>query len=58
VVAGIGLALGPGLEPVSLGLGVLGLLAVLRGARNEDRLWQGMLAAAVLWTVAWALGSA
>jgi hypothetical protein len=38
-------------------LGVLGLLAILRGATDADRLWQGVLAAAVFWTVAWALGS-
>jgi 1,4-dihydroxy-2-naphthoate octaprenyltransferase len=55
--AGILLLLGDGLEPASILLGVLGLLAVLRGARDADRLWQGLLAAAVLWTVAWALGS-
>jgi hypothetical protein len=33
------------------------MLAILRGVRDADRLWQGLLAAAVLWTVAWALGS-
>jgi 4-hydroxybenzoate polyprenyltransferase len=55
--AGLLLLLGDGLEPASILLGVLGLIAVLRGARDADRLWEGLLAAAVLWTVAWALGS-
>lgn len=57
LTAGIGLLAGGGLTPVSVVLGVLGLLAILRGARDADRLWQGILAAAVFWTVAWALGS-
>jgi 4-hydroxybenzoate polyprenyltransferase len=55
--AGIGLVGAGGLGPVSVVLGVLGLLAILRGANDADRLWQGVLAAAVFWTVAWALGS-
>jgi 4-hydroxybenzoate polyprenyltransferase len=57
VAAWIGLVVGDGLGPVSVVLGVLGLLAILRGATDADRLWQGVLAAAVFWTVAWALGS-
>jgi 4-hydroxybenzoate polyprenyltransferase len=55
--AAVGLLLVDGLEPVSLVLGAVGLLAILRGATDAERLWQGLLAAAVLWTVAWALGS-
>jgi 1,4-dihydroxy-2-naphthoate octaprenyltransferase len=57
VAAAIGLVVAGGFGPVSVVLGVLGLLAILRGANDEDRLWQGVLAAAVFWTVAWALGS-
>jgi 4-hydroxybenzoate polyprenyltransferase len=57
LVAGVALALGGQLNAVSLVLGVLGLLAIFRGANDPRRLWQGLLAAAVLWTVAWALGS-
>jgi len=46
------------LQPASVVLGVLGLLAILRGTSNATRLWQGVLAAAILWTIAWALASA
>lgn len=46
------------LQPASFVLGVLGLLAILRGTSNATRLWQGVLAAAILWTIAWALASA
>jgi hypothetical protein len=46
------------LQPASAVLGVLGLLAILRGASNATRLWQGVLASAILWTIAWALASA
>jgi 4-hydroxybenzoate polyprenyltransferase len=45
------------LEPATVVLGVLGLIAILRGASDARRLWQGILGAAVLWTIAWALGS-
>jgi 4-hydroxybenzoate polyprenyltransferase len=45
------------LQPVAVVLGGLGLLAILRGATDANRLWQGMLVAAVLWTIAWALAS-
>ncbi len=54
---GISFVLAGTLGPGSLGLGVLGLLAIVRGWTDADRLWQGILAAAVLWTVAWALAS-
>jgi 4-hydroxybenzoate polyprenyltransferase len=65
----IGLALGVGLavglsfglagqlDAVSLALGGLGLLAILAGAARDDRLWPGMLGAAVCWSVAWGLAS-
>jgi 4-hydroxybenzoate polyprenyltransferase len=55
--AGIALVVGGEVTAVTVTLGVLGLLAVLRGASDARRLWQGVLAAAVFWTVAWALGS-
>jgi 4-hydroxybenzoate polyprenyltransferase len=45
------------LQAASIVLGVLGLLAILRGATDANRLWQGMLMAAVLWTIAWGLAS-
>jgi heme o synthase len=56
---GVGLtfALAGRLTAVSVVLGVLGLLAILRGATGDDRLWPGMLAAAVFWTVAWGLAT-
>jgi 4-hydroxybenzoate polyprenyltransferase len=45
------------LQPTPVVLGVLGLLAILRGTTDARRLWQGILAAAILWTIAWALAS-
>jgi len=63
LVVGVGLgvavsfALGGRLEAPSIVLGVLGLLAVLRGTKDVVRLWQGILAAAIFWTIAWALAS-
>jgi 4-hydroxybenzoate polyprenyltransferase len=60
VAVGVGLsfALADRLEAASIVLGILGLLAILRGTASADRLWQGILAAAVLWTIAWGLASA
>jgi len=62
VALGVGLALsfglGSRLELASVGLGLLGLLAILRGWSDSRRLWQGILAASVLWTIAWGLASA
>jgi 4-hydroxybenzoate polyprenyltransferase len=59
VAVGVGIAflLGGRLAAGPIVLGVLGLLAILRGANDAERLWQGMLAAAVFWTVAWGLAS-
>jgi hypothetical protein len=54
---GIAFLLGGRLAAGPIVLGVLGLLAILRGANDAERLWQGMLAAAVFWTVAWGLAS-
>jgi 4-hydroxybenzoate polyprenyltransferase len=60
-IAAGGLALQIGtaarLGALPLVLGVLGLLAIVRGTRDARRLWQGILAAAILWTIAWALAS-
>ncbi len=57
VGVGISFLLGGQLTAAPLALGVLGLVAILRGATDPHRLWQGMLAAAVLWTIAWGLAS-
>lgn len=59
VAGGVGLSLVAGgrMPVASLLLGGLGLLAVVRGARDADRLWQGLLLAAVAWAIAWGLAS-
>ena len=56
---GVGAALIIGGAPPrgSLVLGLIGLGAVAQGFRNADRLWLGMLVAAVCWTASWALGT-
>ena len=68
-VLAVGLALGVGigvavafalsdrLQPVSVALGAVGIAAVAQGVASERRLWYGLLAAAVVWTVAWALST-
>jgi len=45
------------LQPVSVALGVCGIVAVANGMTSERRLWYGLLVAAVTWTVAWALST-
>lgn len=45
-------------SPASIGLGLVGLGAVAQGIVGADRLWIGMLVAAVCWTAAWALATA
>jgi 4-hydroxybenzoate polyprenyltransferase len=57
VVVELSFALADRLEPASVALGVLGLLAILRGWSDVQKLWQGILAAAPLWTIAWALAT-
>ncbi len=42
---------------ISTVLGVTGLIAVAQGIAGPQRLWVGMLAAAVCWTAAWALAT-
>ncbi|HEX5395831.1 MAG TPA: UbiA family prenyltransferase [Candidatus Limnocylindria bacterium] len=56
-IVAIGLGLLGQLRPVSLGLGVIGLVAVAQGAGSARRLWYGLLLAAVCWTVAWGLAT-
>lgn len=57
VVVALSFALADRLEPASVVLGVLGLVAILRGWSDVPKLWQGILAAAPLWTIAWALAT-
>ena len=57
VAAGILLAAAGRLNVATAALGVIGLLAVVQGARNEVALWYGILGAAVLWAGAWALST-
>jgi 4-hydroxybenzoate polyprenyltransferase len=54
---GASLILGGTREPGGLVLGLVGLVAVAQGFRDADRLWLGMLVAAVCWTASWALGT-
>lgn len=60
---GVGLGVGAVLlasgriGPLAGGLGVIGLAAVAQGAAGAQRLWLGMLVAAVCWTAAWALAT-
>ena len=64
LAVGVGLVVGAALliagpvAPVSLSLGLIGLGAVVQGIAGQQRLWGGMLVAAVCWTAAWALATA
>jgi 4-hydroxybenzoate polyprenyltransferase len=57
VGVGLAFAIGGRVEPVGGALGVIGLVAVGQGANAANRLWYGMLIAAVCWTAAWALAT-
>ena len=59
VGVGVGVALVPGgsASPLALVPGIIGLAAVAQGIRGPNRLWLGMLVAAVAWTAAWALAT-
>jgi 4-hydroxybenzoate polyprenyltransferase len=57
VGVGAALAIGGSATPVALVPGLVGLAAVAQGYRDPDRLWIGMLVAAVAWTAAWALAT-
>ena len=56
---GVGVALlaGGSATPMALVPGIIGLAAVAQGIRGPNRLWLGMLVAAVAWTAAWALAT-
>jgi len=64
IAVGVGLVVGAALliagpvAPASLSLGLVGLGAVAQGIAGPQRLWGGMLVAAVCWTAAWALATA
>ena len=53
----LGFAVAPPVQPASVVLGLLGIVAVAQGVTDDRRLWYGLLVAAVLWTVAWALST-
>jgi 4-hydroxybenzoate polyprenyltransferase len=57
LAVGAGLTLAAGASLPSTALGVAGLIAVAQGAGSAQRLWYGILVAAVAWTAAWALAS-
>jgi 4-hydroxybenzoate polyprenyltransferase len=57
VVVGAWLLLAGPVELPAMALGLIGLAAVVQGARGPDALWGGMLVAAVCWTAAWALAT-
>jgi hypothetical protein len=62
VAMGVGIGVGAGLlgsgvGAPSIALGMTGLIAVAQGAGSAQRLWYGILIAAVAWTAAWALAS-
>jgi 1,4-dihydroxy-2-naphthoate octaprenyltransferase len=58
---GVGGALllgGAPVAPGSIALGFIGLVAVAQGLPGGQRLWIGLMVAAVCWTAAWALATA
>ncbi len=57
VGVGAAFAVAGRLDLVGIVLGLTGLAAVAQGLAGPQRLWIGMLVAAVAWTAAWALGS-
>lgn len=56
---GVGAAfiLGGRVEAIGLVLGALGIAAIAQGIVGPERLWAGMLIAAVCWTASWALAT-
>jgi len=56
---GVGTAfiVGGGLQAAGLVLGAIGIAAVAQGVSGPERLWAGMLIAAVCWTATWALAT-
>jgi 4-hydroxybenzoate polyprenyltransferase len=57
IAGGAGFLLAGELSPPPVVLGVVGLLAVAQGLSGPQRLWFGILVAAVAWTAAWGLAS-
>lgn len=59
VGVGVGLTLTVGGRPPAAAyvIGAVGFAAILLGATSAQRLWGGMLVAAVCWTAAWALAT-
>lgn len=57
VAVGATFLLGGRLHAPTAALGLVGLVSVAQGVAGPQRLWVGMLVAAVCWTAAWALGS-
>jgi 4-hydroxybenzoate polyprenyltransferase len=58
---GVGAALlvgGRPVAPLTFALGLVGLVAVAQGVAGAQRLWIGLMVAAVCWTAAWALATA
>jgi 4-hydroxybenzoate polyprenyltransferase len=58
LVVGAALLVDGSFAPAAVGLGLVGLVAVAQGIAGRERLWGGMLVAAVAWTAAWALATA
>jgi len=54
---GLALTLGGRTTAPTLVIGLIGVAAVAQGAGSAQRLWYGMLVAAVAWTAAWALST-
>jgi 4-hydroxybenzoate polyprenyltransferase len=57
VIAVVLFAVAGRVSPPSVVLGVVGLAAVVNGARSPVALWYGILVASVCWTAAWALAT-
>ncbi len=57
LVVALALGISGQLRPLPLGLGLVGLVAIGQGADDAERLWYGMLVAAVCWTASWALAT-
>jgi 4-hydroxybenzoate polyprenyltransferase len=54
---GLALTLGGRTTAPTLVIGLIGVAAVAQGAGSAQRMWYGMLVAAVAWTAAWALST-
>jgi 4-hydroxybenzoate polyprenyltransferase len=54
---GVALVVGGPVTPAAVGLGLVGVAAVAQGIAGPQRLWLGIMVAAVCWTAAWALAT-